>query len=640
MSSRLKALPQILSKNRTVIAIVAFLYLLPLGTAGSLGYVRNLLNLITLIMIFGLLAMSFDLQLGRSALLNFGHVALFGVGAYFMAYKLHATFLPPPYDIIAAIPYPLVIIIAMLFGAGLGLIMGLTTSRIKGTAFAFIALAIAMFIYNFFHQTDALSGGETGITVPSPDLLKTGPVYLLFVGIAFVFLTAFIWTLILYIKNRTDRIGLILVVPVMLALVSVLVVLGTNILGPVLLGLAFFVMAVLYWFERDASTSDPLHFSESKAFEKDPLTVYLLPLIIILVTIFGLILAFWSNIAEMVSLWIEDTSTYFFNIPVQYYLVLTCLVIVYVFTRRLIASPFGRMITAVAQNEERTQALGFNSYHAKIVVLVISGAIAGLAGALYTTYATVITPDTALGVNNTINAMLYTIIGGIGTLLGPLLGTGVVLYSERNLVDFIEGIGLPGQLWLVFLGLMYIGIVLFMPQGIVGSTGRRIDSFKVKLRQLKLRGIEFGLRDSDYWIFGLLGAMGLVLFMSEDARLVPVSFGIFGFLGAVGLILIILFRKEIASGLRESIHKRHLRRVKFSRFEFGLKYVDYGIFGLLGILDLLLFMSENARLVSVSLWIFEFLVVVVLLLIILYRKEIVSRIRVGFGRRHSTEGGD
>jgi branched-subunit amino acid ABC-type transport system permease component len=306
-------------------------------------------------------------------------------------------------------------------------------------------------------------------------------------------------------------------------------------------------MVVLFWFEQDTSTSDPLQFSEGQVFEKDPLTTYLLPMIIILITIFGVIISFGSNISEMVSLWIEDRSTFYFNIPVQYYLVLTCLMIVYVFVRRLIASPFGRMMTAVAQNEERTQALGFNSYRAKIVVLVISGAIASLAGALYTTVATVITPDTALGVDITINAMLYTIIGGIGTLLGPLLGAGVVLFSELNLVEFIEGIGFEGELWLIFLGVMYIGIVLFMPQGIVGSTGRRVDSFKVKLRQLKLRDFEFGLRDSDYWIFGLLGAMGIVLYMSEEASVLPIALGIFGFLGVVGFIVVYIFRKEIYS---------------------------------------------------------------------------------------------
>jgi hypothetical protein len=209
------------------------------------------------------------------------------------------------------------------------------------------------------------------------------------------------------------------------------------------------------------------------------------------------------------------------------------------------------MISAVAQNVERAEALGYNSYHAKIVVLVISGAIASLAGALYAPYIRIITPDTVLGVEVTISAMLHTIIGGLATLLGPLLGTGVVVYSELNLVDFIEdGLGLPGRLWLIFLGVMYIGIVLFMPLGIVGSIGRKVDSLKGKMRQMKAGRFEFGFKDSDYWIFGLMGAMGLILLLTEDAMLLPVGLGLLGFLGAVGFLLAYIFRRDIWTSMK------------------------------------------------------------------------------------------
>ncbi|MHA1949955.1 MAG: branched-chain amino acid ABC transporter permease [Candidatus Thorarchaeota archaeon] len=567
---RTLGIPSMLSKNRTVLAIIAILYLIPLGTTSSFSPIRSLLFLITQIMIFGLLAMSFDLQLGRASLLNFGHVALFGVGAYFMAYTLDANFLPAPFNLIATIPYPLTLVVAMLLGGGLGLIMGLTTSRMRGTAFAFIALAIAMFIFNFFAENPAISGGETGITVSTPDLIRTGPFYLAFVIIAFVVFAAFIGTVILYIKKRTDYTGLILITPVMVAFIGVTLILGTNFLGPVLVFIAFIGMILLHLRERKITISDPLRYSDSEVKSTDLLSKYLLPFFIIAAVTIGLVLSFATNIGDMLLLWIEDSSTFFFTIPVQFYLVLTCLVMIYVLVRRLIASPFGRMITAVAQNEERAEALGYNSYHAKIVVLVISGAIASLSGALYAPYIRIITPETVLGVEVTINAMLYTIIGGLATLLGPLLGTGVVVYSELNLVDVIEGLGLPGRLWLIALGVMYIGIVLFMPLGIVGSVGRKIDSLKGKLRQMKVGRFEFGFKDSDYWIFGLLGAMGLILMLTEDAMLVLTGQGIFGFLGGVGLILMIIFRREIYSTMRDTLRKwlsRISNRIKerFSR---------------------------------------------------------------------------
>lgn len=554
----IQGIPSVLSNNKTIIAVLALLYLLPLVTTAGTSPVRALLSLITQILIFALLAMSFDLQLGRAALLNFGHVALFGVGAYFMAFTLDAGILPPPFNLIAAIPYPLTLVGAMIVGGAIGFIMGLTTSRMRGTAFAFIALAIAMFLYNFFIENQDISGGETGLRIATPDLIRTGPFYLLFVILAFVFLTAFVGMIILYIKKRTDYAGLVLITPVMVAFTGFTFVFGTNVFGSVLVFIAFLGMVFLFMTERRKSTSDPIQYSEEKTFtgEVKPtnlLTSYIFPIIIIIIVSFGLILSFGSNITEMFSLWIEDSSTFYFTIPVTYYLVLTCLMITYVFIKRLIVSPFGRMIAAVAQNEERAEALGYNSYRAKITVLVISGAIAGLAGALYAPYLRIIDPHTVLGVEITINAMLYTIIGGIGTLFGPILGTGVVVYSELNLVDFItEGLGLPGQLWLVGLGVMYIVIVLFLPLGIVGSTGRKFDSIKGKLYRMEFLQFEFGLRETDYWVFGLLGVMGLILWLMPDSRVLPIAIGIFGFLGAVGLLLCIIFRREISSRMTAS----------------------------------------------------------------------------------------
>jgi len=553
-------IPSALASNRTIIAVLALLYLLPLGTAAGTSPVRSLLFVVTQVMIFGLLAMSFDLQLGRSALLNFGHVALFGVGAYFIAFSLDADFLPPPFNIIAAVPFPLTILVAMMIGGFLGLIMGLTTSRLKGTAFAFIALAIAEFIYNYFTSNPSISGGETGFRVPTPDVIRTGPFYLFFVVIAFVFLAVFIGMGILYIKKRTDTFGLILVTPVIVAFISVVIVLGTNILGSIVVIIAFLMMMLLYWFERSETISNPLQYFENErntGEEKPPdiLTAYVLPLAIIVLFLLGLGIAFGSNIVDMVTLWIEDSSTYYFTIPVQYFLVLTCLVLIYFFTRRLISSPFGRMLTAVAQNEQRAEALGYNSYRTKTVILFISGAIAALSGALYAPYIRTITPETALGVGVTIDAMLYTIIGGIGTLFGPILGAGVVKYSELNLVDLITSLGLDGRLWLVGLGVIYIIIVLFLPLGIVGSIGRKSGALKEKLRRIKVGQYEFGVKDADYWIFALLGAMGLFLLLTEDIRFVFIYTGIFGFLIAFGIFLMYYFRREIKSYLVGGIKK-------------------------------------------------------------------------------------
>jgi hypothetical protein len=181
-----------------------------------------------------------------------------------------------------------------------------------------------------------------------------------------------------------------------------------------------------------------------------------------------------------------------------------------------------------------------------------------------------------------------------------------------------------------------------MPLGIVGSIGRRVDSLKGSFRQMKVRQFEFGLKDADYWIFGLLGTMGLVLLLSEDPRFLPISYGIFGFLGAVGFLLMLLFRREIASRIKGVIRRRRLRRRKIGRFEFGPKYVDYVLFGSLGTLGILLLLTEDPRFLLISYGIFGFLGALGLLLMILYRMEIASRIRAFIKsiRMRLAKGGD
>jgi len=278
-------------------------------------------------------------------------------------------------------------------------------------------------------------------------------------------------------------------------------------------------MLVLHLMERSKSIRDPLQSEEGEqvlSSEVKPVDIlgrYILPLGILTIIVVGFIIAFWNNIYGMVLVGIEDTDVFLLRIPVMYYLVLTCVVMSFIFIKRLIASPFGRMVTAVAQNQERAEALGYNSYHSKIVVVMISGAIAALAGGLYAPFIRTIDPTTALGVGVSIDAMLYTIIGGIATILGPLLGAGVVVYSELNLVDFMNSIGLPGDLWVVGLGIIYIIIVLYLPLGIVGSVGIKTRSIKERLLQVKIGSLEFGMKEMDYWVPVVIGTLVLLVLL-------------------------------------------------------------------------------------------------------------------------------
>lgn len=144
-------------------------------------------------------------------------------------------------------------------------------------------------------------------------------------------------------------------------------------------------------------------------------------------------------------------------------LVLTALV--FIFLRVLVASPAGHVFVAIRENEQRAQALGYNTLAYKLMALAASGALAGVAGWLSALFYLSASP-TALSTGTTINALLIGIIGGLGTLIGPLLGAG--LYT-------LLGYVLQNQFaqWQLIFGVVYILLVLFLPYGIAGTWNRR-----------------------------------------------------------------------------------------------------------------------------------------------------------------------
>ena len=131
-------------------------------------------------------------------------------------------------------------------------------------------------------------------------------------------------------------------------------------------------------------------------------------------------------------------SDIWFKIPILYWLILTSVLAVYFFVKRLTISPFGRVLSAIAQNEDRVKALGYNTFYYKILSVTISGGIGALAGSLYTTSILVISTPSTFGIGQAIDAMLYTIMGGLGTLLGPFVGAVLIEFSELRMVEFLR----------------------------------------------------------------------------------------------------------------------------------------------------------------------------------------------------------
>jgi len=143
-----------------------------------------------------------------------------------------------------------------------------------------------------------------------------------------------------------------------------------------------------------------------------------------------------------------------------YYVCLAPLLMFLWLGRRLVASRFGMVVTGVRENERRMAALGFPVYRYKLVCFAIAGAVAGLAGALIANQTEFVSPS-LMHWTRSGEIMVMVIMGGMGTLIGPVLGAASFLLLEEVLSGWTEH-------WMIVLGPLLILIVLFAKRGIYG----------------------------------------------------------------------------------------------------------------------------------------------------------------------------
>ncbi len=128
-------------------------------------------------------------------------------------------------------------------------------------------------------------------------------------------------------------------------------------------------------------------------------------------------------------------------------------------------SRFGARLVALRENEDAARALGVDIFATKLVAIALSGGLAGLGGAFYAQYFLYIDPGIAYGPNISVAALLAPIIGGLGTLFGPLLGAAVLqLLNHVTQAAF----GAAASLNLVLYGAVLILMVMFLPNGLFG----------------------------------------------------------------------------------------------------------------------------------------------------------------------------
>jgi len=162
------------------------------------------------------------------------------------------------------------------------------------------------------------------------------------------------------------------------------------------------------------------------------------------------------------------------------YLAIFFLIFVYVVLRRFTQSPLGRVLVAIRDNEERVEALGYNVFHYKLISNMAAGVTAGLTGVMYALGMKYINVPSVLGVDLALEALIITIIGGIGTLSGAVVGAGVIEVA-RVVLEKLAKVHPVFERWMLLFGIMYILIIMFFPKGIVGTIGG-------KLREKQVRG--------------------------------------------------------------------------------------------------------------------------------------------------------
>jgi branched-chain amino acid transport system permease protein len=160
-----------------------------------------------------------------------------------------------------------------------------------------------------------------------------------------------------------------------------------------------------------------------------------------------------------------------------YFLALTALLLVYAGSRILMRSQLGLVLAGMRQNEERLAFFGYRVQLYRAVIFSVAGAVAGLAGALYSYHQGFIGPGN-MGPGLSTQAVLFCLFGGAGTLVGPVIGTAAVEVISYALADVTE----IKKVWPVILGLVLLAVVTFQPKGILGifvSDRERIGSYGV-----------------------------------------------------------------------------------------------------------------------------------------------------------------
>lgn len=159
-----------------------------------------------------------------------------------------------------------------------------------------------------------------------------------------------------------------------------------------------------------------------------------------------------------------------FTSTTLHWFVLAMVVGSYLVLRRVTQSPFGMVLQSIRENEARTRAIGYPVERYKMVSVMLSGLFAGLAGVLYAIQNRFAAPDFVYFLTSG-DTVIFNVMGGIGTLVGPIVGAGFFQLA-RQLLAQMFGDQFP---YLIPLGIVFIIMIIFLPQGLLGFARRWLN---------------------------------------------------------------------------------------------------------------------------------------------------------------------
>lgn len=160
-----------------------------------------------------------------------------------------------------------------------------------------------------------------------------------------------------------------------------------------------------------------------------------------------------------------------FSNPVMlFYLILLLFIVVFVGLSLVVRSPFGKVLIGIRENETRMKSMGYHTTLYKYAAFVIAGGLGGISGSLYTNFNGFISPSDVYWTMSG-SVLIMVIIGGTGTMLGPVLGAAFIVGLETIVSSYTSS-------WMLIIGAIFILFVVFFPKGIVGIWNSLVQKLK------------------------------------------------------------------------------------------------------------------------------------------------------------------